>query len=326
MVPSFLPDGRSFLYTSLSDTRPVSIRMASTSGTTSRPILDNAILARYSGPGYLVFVRGTALFAQGFDWKRGTLQGEPFPISDSLNRGPGASASFATSANGTLVYRQQESVKPQLRIVDRAGGQVANIAGPLAYRPSSLAPDEKRVAAQLGGESGGDDFWLVDLSTSIVSRVTSEPGTEDPSVWTPDGKALVYGRSARVKSGIYRRPVGGGGEQQLLKGDQMLYPARITRDGTILYHNQQGKQLFLLPPGSQTATPVFATTTPRMPSTFLPMRNGSPTLPMSLTAGRSTSPDSPASPIAGRSPMAVASRGSGARMPRRSSTSLSMGA
>jgi eukaryotic-like serine/threonine-protein kinase len=259
-VPSFLPDGRSFLYTSVSDTRPPSIRMASTSGNTSTTLLDNAGLARYSGPGYLVFVRGTSLLAQGFDWKRGTLQGEPFPISDSLDRGVGASASFAASANGTLVHRQQESVKPQMRMVDRAGGQIANIAEPLAYRQFALAPDEKRVAAHLGaGSAAGDDLWLVDLSTSIVSRVTSEPGAEDPPVWTPDGKALVYGRSRRGKSSIYRRAVGGGEEQEILQGESGLYPAQITTDGTILYHNQQGKQLFLLPPGGQTATPVFGT-------------------------------------------------------------------
>ncbi len=258
-LPSFLPDGRHFLYTSVSDARATSIRMGSTSAASSRHLLDNAFLGKYSRPGYLVFGRGSTLVAQRFDWERGTLSGDNVLLSGSLNRGLGSVGSFAASENGTLVYRPADSLRLQLRLMDRIGGQVAVVAEPQAYRQFTLSPDEKRVAAQLASGPSGDDLWLVELSTGIVSRVTSEPGSEDPPLWTFDGKALLYGRSGRGRLGIYRRAVGGGEEMVARKSDELIYPALVAADGTILFHNTQGKNIFLLPPAGDTPKPLFAT-------------------------------------------------------------------
>ncbi|HEX4934566.1 MAG TPA: protein kinase, partial [Gemmatimonadaceae bacterium] len=110
--PSFLPDGRHFIYTVIGSTkganeaRAVYLRAVEGSDT-ARLLLPEASQARYAN-GHLVFLRDATLFAQRFDAASLTLQGEAQPIAEHLQittRLSGGTGAFSVSAAGVLSFQ-----------------------------------------------------------------------------------------------------------------------------------------------------------------------------------------------------------------------------
>jgi hypothetical protein len=61
---------------------------------------------RYAPPGYLLFVRGKTLIAQGFDATRLELSGDAIPIAEQVGSNSiFGDAMFSVSENGVLAYR-----------------------------------------------------------------------------------------------------------------------------------------------------------------------------------------------------------------------------
>ena len=117
-------------------------------------------------------------------------------------------------------------------------------------RPSTGggSSSRKRFAVEITDAGGNDDIWLLELSTGILSRVTSDPHSEDTPIWSPDGRELVFCSNRGGRQTLYRKVVGGGDEQPLLPATEPNYPAEYLKDGSLLFMNLSGKSFFLLPP------------------------------------------------------------------------------
>ncbi len=141
LFPTFLPDGRHFLYSISSgqkETRGVYVG-ALDDGTVKRRLLDEVTPVKYmaavpgdtaSGAGWLVFGRDGALLARPFDTSRLDFTGEQFSLSDKVGRDPifVARFTFSVSDNGVLVF--DPSLKRQLgqyRWVDRRGQPINSL-------------------------------------------------------------------------------------------------------------------------------------------------------------------------------------------------------
>lgn len=77
-----------------------------------------------------------------------------------------------------------------VRIYSRDGARTLKVI-PLegAYR-QDWNPRRNQLAVEARG-----DLWLVDISTSVVTRLTNTPNIQELSpVWSPDGRWLAYGR------------------------------------------------------------------------------------------------------------------------------------
>ena len=130
LLPSFLPDGRHFVYLRVSPSAP------ETSGTyvgtldakpdeqSTQRLMPYAVGLTYapagdSGPGRLLFLREGTLMAQPFDAKRLALAGNPVPVAERVGsfRDGGF---FSASANDVLVYRTADT-DFQLTWFDRQG-------------------------------------------------------------------------------------------------------------------------------------------------------------------------------------------------------------
>jgi hypothetical protein len=121
--------------------------------------------AAYSEPGFLLYHRGNAVYAQPFDWKKGALTGEETRVADEVGYGAANGWSdFAVSPGGVLAYFQStgatsagaDSVTWQLAWIDR-GGKVLDSPGPPGvYRGMEVSPDGKRIAVHRHDDSGGD--------------------------------------------------------------------------------------------------------------------------------------------------------------------------
>ena len=81
--PAFLPDGKHFFFTRIAQGKTEI--MLGTLGSTKTKSLGVAVSRiEYSADGYLLFVRDRTLVAQRFNPGSGRLEGEPFPVAESL--------------------------------------------------------------------------------------------------------------------------------------------------------------------------------------------------------------------------------------------------
>jgi hypothetical protein len=110
LYPHFLPDGRRFLYlmnppqTAQDRELRLSALDSKESSTVAR--LDSRV--EYAAPGYLIFAREGALYAQPFDERKARLSSEPHLLADDVHYhiGP-SSAAFSVSQTGVLAYERR---------------------------------------------------------------------------------------------------------------------------------------------------------------------------------------------------------------------------
>jgi Tol biopolymer transport system component len=246
--PQFLPDGRHFLYVALSNQpeHDKTIYVGSLESPADRRVLLTADThAVYSPPGYLLFLRGSTLFAQPFDADGLRLAGEPVPIAEGIDRGPGARGAFSVSRDGKLAYRGIGDTR--LMWVDRSGGVPQTIGPPGYYANPALSPDGQRAAvARLDRATGSFDIWLIDIARGVPSRFTFDSSSEDMPLWSPDGSRIVFRAIGHFGQRFFEQASTGTGPQERLLDavSQFASPLGWSRQGNaLLYAAADGQTL-----------------------------------------------------------------------------------
>jgi eukaryotic-like serine/threonine-protein kinase len=240
--PSFLPDGRHFLYESwITAAEDAAIFVASLDGTDRKLLLKNDSNAAYAAPGFLLFARETTLMAQPFDAARLQLSGEPFPVAEQVTfTGQYSYSNFSISETGTMVFCSGSVSNRQLVWFDRQGKSLGPVGPPGEYNDIVLSPDEKRVATQRI-VSGNSDIWLLDLARGLPSRFTFDAATEDDPVWSPDGSTIVFSSTRNGRFDLYRKVSSGAGNEELLsKSEADKEGTDWSADGRFVLFDQAG--------------------------------------------------------------------------------------
>ena len=261
--PQFLPDGRHFIYLSRQIEKS-GIYVRSLDSNQPKRILDTDFSAMYAPPGYLLFVRGSALMAQPFDAGKLELNGDAFPVADQVGLNTASHVShFTVSESGVLVYDNGgEVANAQLAWYDRTGKQIGTVGSPGGEYSIWLSPDEKRVAVERL-EKGSGDIWLIDIARTTSARFTFDPAWDLAPVWSPDGNTIVFASSRPGAPNLYAKPASGSSnEELLLQNNQVKIPTDWSADGKfILYReiNAKGKfDLWVLPlEGDKTPKPFL---------------------------------------------------------------------
>jgi eukaryotic-like serine/threonine-protein kinase len=255
--PSFLPDGRHFLYSTIAPRPglggPIYVGSLDSA---ERKVLFNANSANalYT-QGYLLFLREATLIAQPFDARRLVLTGDAFPIAERIRTSVSTQpyGYFSASENGALVYQTgAETANSQLLWFDRTGKQIGALGDPAAYRAVELSPDGKRASVSILDEAGkGEDIWLYDVARGLRTRFTFGPANFF-AVWSPDGGRIVFSSRRKGSFDLYQKdPSGAGSEETLLEDNLDKYPDSWSPDGRfVLYENQgssRSSNLFVLP-------------------------------------------------------------------------------
>ncbi len=244
--PVFLPDGRSLLYQSLTEeTAERGLYVASFDGKKRTRILSSISKGAWVEPGYLLFLRGTALMAQRLELDPTRLTGEPVLVADGLPVNPVPGSAPFTAAGSTILYRSGGRA-PGTRLVwfDRSGKRLAEVGPEAADISVSLSPDGTRAAVArvndpsqpLGGEPTVN-IWVVDLARGIPTRVTFDPanGDENPT-WSPDGRRLAFATHVKgARADIFIKDASGSGTPEpLLSGGRNAHPISWSADGRFL--------------------------------------------------------------------------------------------
>ena len=244
--PSFLPDGRHFIFLAgstftPSDSATNSIMMGSLESKETKLLFHTHYQAEYAS-GRMLFLRQSSLMAQPFDAKRFELTGEAVPIAEQvLEDSSIARAWFSPSANGLLLYAEGAAKSRQLVWFDRSGKQIGAVPGDDAYAGISLSRDGKKLAYYLDGT--GFDVWGFDIARGVKIPLTfgasSGQGNLYP-VLSPDGKYVAYTSYRNGKYGLYQKSAdGSGSETLLLEGiDHFRVPTSWSTDGKFLVYHE----------------------------------------------------------------------------------------
>jgi serine/threonine protein kinase len=239
--PSFLPDGRHFLYSRLRQ-EARGVYVGSLDATPEQQMRKMAIAtplnAIYVAAGSRVlFLQDATLIAQPFDTKRLELAGEPAPVAEQVGNSSGVHGFFAASANGVLAYRTGgASAGAQLTWFDRQGKVLGTAGEPGFVQGPAISPDGKTVmVARRDLQNGLFDLWLQDLGRGTASRFTFHPVTIEAQVWSPDGGQVAFSSNHQGFPGIYQKAVSGVGREEILDKDPRLkIPRDWSRDGRYL--------------------------------------------------------------------------------------------
>lgn len=253
--PHFLPDGRHFLFTSMTGGEGRGgIYLGSLDSQETRRLLNSESNANFVAPDLLLFGRGRALMAQPFDPGKLQMTGEAFPVADMIASSEITRMSFfSSSPNGALVYRpdSQDGALIQPAWYNRDGKLIRAAGEPRHYRQGTLSPDEKRFAAQiLDSTSRNSDIWMLDLTSGILSRMTSDRANKDTVAWSPDGREILFSSNKTGVLNLYRKMAGGGDEQLIHAATEAVYPAEWLKDGSFTFMNTNGKSFYRLAPGA----------------------------------------------------------------------------
>jgi eukaryotic-like serine/threonine-protein kinase len=235
--PQFLPDGRRFLFQALAPTmKSREVRVGSLDSREARSITQLASRFEYAAPGYLIYVRETALFAQPFDATKAALSGEPTLLAENVQHffGPGHAA-FSVSQTGVIAY-QTAQTPVRLAWLDRQGKEIGVLGQPAVISFVRISPDGNRIAVDVeDSRFGTSDLWVFEAASGASTRLTSGQIDEGAPVWTLDGSRLLFRIDSQGPPDIAQVTVGSpGSERPFLVQPGVQQPEDVSPDGRSL--------------------------------------------------------------------------------------------
>ena len=252
-MPSFLPDGRHFLFIARLNSAPAEghqILVGSIDGGEPSPLMRSPAAAE-SASGQLLFLRDRTLMAQDFDPTRLRLSGEARPLAENVSiMGGAAKALFSVSQAGVLVVGRGPAPNPAARLewVDRAGKRLGGLGDRAPWDTAAISPDGRSVAALMTDDKiGTNDVWVFDVARGLKTRTTFGPANHSPPRWSPDGRWVYYATSFGSQQSLNRRAATGSGNEELLaESEEPVQPLDVSADGRTLAYKQLGASGFRL--------------------------------------------------------------------------------
>ena len=243
--PQLLPGARTLVYVALvGDGSRIMARDLETGETTE---VTRGVRAQYLDPGYLIWVRADgALVAGRFDPRERTLREAPVALVDGIAVA-GASAAFAASPSGTLLYaRGTGGAVGSPTWVARDGTarpvqQGWEVLINNFFQSVALSPDDTRLVLSIQGPTL--DLWVKELDTGPLSRLTFAGPTNFRARWFPDGRRVLFGSDRRTGQELWTKPTDGTGAAAVVPGTVRSNQADIAPDGDRIAY-RLGRDLF----------------------------------------------------------------------------------
>jgi Tol biopolymer transport system component len=253
--PSFLPDGRHFLFFAAAPAQPenAGVFVASLDSSTARRLVTARSRAVYA-PGYLLFWREGALLAQAFDETALEVRGNPVAVADAVGLNALTNQGlFSVSDSGTLVFFAGAVGESELVWFDRAGRRIGNSGPKGVFNSLSLSPDAASVTYDEAEPRNRTlDVWRLDFVRGIPSRLTFNPSHDMFPLWSPDGTRIVFSSLREPPPQLYELNANSAGtEKPLLKTKLPKTASGWSNDGRLLFYEstdpQTGSDIWALP-------------------------------------------------------------------------------
>ena len=263
--PSFLPDGRHFLYYARHPGgSPEGVIMVSSLDDPAHHtqlLKTNAHAVYTSSAGVLLFLSDRTLMAQSFDLSSFKLSGDPIPVAEDVGSplfGRAGIGQYAVSDTGVLVHGPGSVPDRQYVWSDRHGKELSRLPVVAPLYELSLSPDGTRVAFRRS-MNNNSDIWILELARGVASRFTFDPQSDQYPVWSPDSARIAFFSIRSGNGDIYVRPASGASPDELLYGTADNESATDwSRDGKrLLLSTRTPNDIFALPmTGDRTPQPI----------------------------------------------------------------------
>jgi serine/threonine protein kinase len=269
--PSFLPDGKHFLYSALpAKSGKVEIFVGTLDDGSRVRVGSMDSTPVYADPGWLLYSRQGVLAAQPFDARQFKSTGEPIPLPDEPTSVLDAIYSYSAgvttsvSATGTLAYFSGASTTTTVAWYDSDGKHLGNLPLPPGYYDApGISPDGTR--AVLGKLSSPSEaaLWLVDLARGSAAPFVTRAGRNDGSTWSSDGTRVVFASDREGPQNLMVRAVGDAAPERVLYASDVLFkgPASWSKDGQWIVMNQLDRDtannMWLLPANGKEAPRIL---------------------------------------------------------------------
>lgn len=216
--PLFLPDGRRFLYTVVSDDLDrAGIWVGSLDSNSGERILPDMINVAYADK-HLFFVRREVLVALPFDPISARPSGEPIPLATNVVVARTLRSSAISAAKDLLVYRRLRPFSEALVWFDREGNRIEEFtdAGYLWLR---FNRDGTQLAVSELSERS--ELYLMAIDRPVPQRFVHRDGFLGSPVWSPDGRRLAFAATSPERThNIYVKDIEGGKRETLFHATQ----------------------------------------------------------------------------------------------------------
>jgi Tol biopolymer transport system component len=217
--PTFLPDGRHFLFTAVPPRQGrYTILVGSVDGMKPKKVLEADGGAIFAAPGWLLYPRGTRLVAQRFDARTLKLEGGELALSDTPEFGytyglPGVSA----SRSGALAYIPWIPPSNELVWCGLDGRSLGNVpVAPGPYEFVVPSPDGLLFVADRKVTQNRSEVWRLDGVRGIATRLRDLPGSNGTALWSPDGRFVMYWSDRNGPAAFYAMDASGAGPEELV--------------------------------------------------------------------------------------------------------------
>ena len=239
-LPSFLPDGRHYLFVARMSGSERDVRVGSLDSNDSKSVVSTANShAAYAPPGYLLYRRESNLMAQHFDLEKLELQGEPIPIAEDVGfDATSYQGYFSVSDDGVVVHQSGSAGRTQLTWSDRRGKQLGTVEEPADQGDVELSPDDSRlVFRRVDARTGSISLWLIDLALGTPSRFTFEKTSDFSPIWSPDGSRILFSSLRDGPPNLYQKLSSSAGtDEALLKSPVAKISFDWSHDGRYIIY------------------------------------------------------------------------------------------
>jgi serine/threonine-protein kinase len=208
-------------------------------------LIEGGGYARYTPTGQIIYGRPAEadLLAVPFDLERLDITGSAMPVLDSVMMLGDASAQFALSETGSLVYVPGGGVVDQneLTMVNRRGDVNSLPLSPSSYGTPRFSPDGNQVA--FSWHQPKRNLWIYELERGILRRFTDDQaGGWGPPLWTRDGKRIVMSSIRAGVSNLVWKPTDGSGTiERLTNTEHGSSACSWSPDGKILIYQENAR-------------------------------------------------------------------------------------
>lgn len=217
------------------------VKLYDSASETTRVVLENAYDARLLGD-RIFFIRDSALLAAPFDVKRGEVVGEPeILVRDVAVDSIFGQAQFALSRSGTLVYLPGgDRAVGTIAWVDRDGKRGTLPVEPRVYGSLDVAPNDRRVAVQVGDVS--DYVWIYDLDREEGRKLPSS-GSAGWPVWNSAGDRVTYLEPGETSRLMHQKVDSRDDPQLLLESSELAGASGWSPDDSLIAIFRDGIQV-----------------------------------------------------------------------------------
>jgi serine/threonine protein kinase/Tol biopolymer transport system component len=239
--PKFLPNGRAVLFTIVrGDPERFDVAVVDVETRRTRVLIEGGSQPVFISSGHLVFVAHDSLRAVGFDPETLEVGTNPGPVIERVDTTSGF-AQFDASPSGTLLYApaaNPSSSAPERSVVwvERSGRE-QSLGIPLRpFAAARLAPDERRIALDIGVTGFEHAIWLWDVHRHTLTPLNTETGDETQPVWTLDGERIIFRSERGGSPNVYwQRADGSDPAEPLFPTPRPQFPYSLSPDGTRLF-------------------------------------------------------------------------------------------